>query len=154
MAVGTIQHWIRELQLERHPEGGWYRRIYESKQMPGASRPAMSSIYYLLEGDDFSALHRLKQDEQWHFYAGSPITIHMIDPKGGCSLATLSSDGAFQFTVRAGTLFGASVDGDFALVGCTVAPAFDYADFELPARESLLQQFPQHELLIRRLTRC
>ena len=73
-------YWKKELGLDPHPEGGWYKRVFESEIPWTQNRPAMTSIYYLLEDTDFSALHRLKQDEQWHFYHGSPITIHEIDP--------------------------------------------------------------------------
>lgn len=113
----------------------------------------MTSIYYMLEGSDFSALHRLKQDEQWHFYSGAPLTLHCIAPDGRASTLVLGPDAPFQTTVKAGTFFGATVAGEYALVGCTVAPGFDYADFELPSRETLLQKYPEHDALIRQLTR-
>jgi predicted cupin superfamily sugar epimerase len=117
------------------------------------SRPAMTSIYYLLEGNDVSALHRLKQDEQWHFYCGDPLTLHIIHPDGTASQTTLRAEGPFQTTVKAGHLFGATVEGDYALIGCTVAPGFEYADFELPSRAGLLNDYPEHRNLILRLTR-
>ncbi|VGO21532.1 cupin domain-containing protein [Pontiella sulfatireligans] len=148
----TAQRWINELELERHPEGGWFRRTYTSELSIG-SRPAMTSIHYLLEAGDFSALHRLKQDEQWHFYSGEPLMLHMISPDGALSATKLGPQGPFQATVPAGHLFGASVETAYALVGCTVAPGFDFSDFEMPSRASLLADFPEHELLIRRLTR-
>jgi predicted cupin superfamily sugar epimerase len=153
MASKTAANWIDELTLKRHPEGGWFRRIYESEMRVDGSRPAMTSIYYLLDGSDFSAFHRLKQDEQWHFYAGAPLTVHVIHCDGTSSHTTLSSAGPFQMTVRAGDLFGTTVNGDYALVGCTVAPGFDYAEFELPARGSLLEIYPEHKNLILQLTR-
>lgn len=149
----TAQEWIEELQLARHPEGGRFRRVYESDLKFDGARPAMTSIYYLLEAGDFSALHRLKQDEQWHFYHGSPITIHEIDPSGIYTATTLGHDG-FQHTVKAGTLFGATVEEGYALVGCTVVPGFDFTDFELPSRAELLSDYPQHTEVIMRVTRC
>ena len=152
MKANEAEGWIERLGLEPHPEGGWYRRIYESDLKTEGGRPVMTSIYYLLEGDDFSALHRLKQDEQWNFYAGVPITIHEISAAGEYSSITLG-DGNFQHTVRAGILFGATVAGDFALVGCTVVPGFDFADFELPPRTQLLKELPEYAELIERLTR-
>ncbi len=148
----TVPEWIEELQLARHPEGGWFRRVYESELTVDGTRPAMTSIYYLLEGEDFSALHRLKQDEQWHFYQGSPITIHEIDPSGIYVGTTLGA-GGFQHTVRAENLFGATVEEGYALVGCTVAPGFNFADFELPSRAELLSGYPRHAEVIIRLTR-
>lgn len=151
--VKTAQEWIEELRLSRHPEGGWYRRIYTSELQTEGGRPAMSSIHYLLEGSDFSALHRLRQDEQWNFFTGSPITVHRISPDGVASSAQLGPTGPFQTVVPAGEWFGATVDGDYALVGCTVAPAFDFADFELAQCTDLLARFPQHKSLIKQLTR-
>lgn len=148
----SARFWIEKLELEPHPEGGWFRRVHESALMLEGGRPAMTSIYYLLEGHDFSALHRLKQDEQWNFYAGSPITIHEIDTSGD-DLETILGDGRFQHTVPAGHLFGATVDGDYALVGCTVAPGFNFADFEMPSRFQLLEEYPGHAELLSRLTR-
>jgi predicted cupin superfamily sugar epimerase len=153
MADRSAQYWIDRLQLERHPEGGWFRRAYTSPLMVDGHRPALTSIHYLLEGGDFSALHRLKQDEQWHFYTGAPLTLHIIGPEGMSAAQMLGPGGPFQATVSAGDLFGASVSGEYALVGCTVAPGFDYADFELPPRETLLRAYPQHGELILRLTR-
>jgi predicted cupin superfamily sugar epimerase len=144
--------WIEELRLAPHPEGGWFRRVYESGIRLQDGRPAMTSIYYLLQDDDFSALHRLKSDEQWHFYQGSSITIHEIDAAGAYGAITLGP-ACFQHTVKSGILFGATVEVGFALVGCTVAPGFDYADFELPSRARLLEDFPQHRDLILRLSR-
>ena len=149
----AVADWIDDLKLKHHPEGGWYRRIYESELTVNGERPIMTSIYYLLEGSDFSALHRLKQDEQWHFYSGSPLTVHVIRPDGTAAHTTIRSAGPFQMTVRAGELFGATVKGDYALIGCTVVPGFDYSDFELPDRRSLLEAYPEHRRLIRRLTR-
>lgn len=153
MTLKAVEDWIRELELKRHPEGGWFRREYTSELTTPDGRPVLTAIYYLLESSDFSALHRLKQDEQWHFYAGDPLTLHVIHPDGTASETTLSAAGPFQATMKTGHLFGATVEGDFALVGCTVAPGFEYADFELPSRTSLLKDFPEHRNLILRLTR-
>ncbi len=145
----TSNHWKKELGLEPHPEGGWYRRVFESEIKLETGRSAMTSIYYLLEAPDFSALHRLKSDEQWHFYCGDPITIHELDPDGNVT-ATVLGRGSFQHTVKGGNWFGASVDEGYALVGCTVAPGFDFLDFELPSRAQLLAAFPnQYEFIVR-----
>ena len=103
-------------------------------------RAFSTAIYYLLQGKDFSALHRIKQDEVWHFYDGSPLTIHVIDREGNYSTVRVGrSSGAGelpQAVVMAGCLFGATVDvpHSFALAGCTVAPGFDFADFLRAAR--------------------
>lgn len=153
MTFKSAEQWIRELELERHPEGGWFRRVHTSELVTPDHRPVMTSIYYLLEGTDFSALHRLKSDEQWHFYAGDPLTLHSIHPDGTTAETTLSTEGPFQTTVGAGHFFGATVDGDFALVGCTVAPGFRYSEFELAPRSNLLKTYPEHRALIIKLTR-
>lgn len=145
----SSNHWKAELQLEPHPEGGWYRRVYASDLKREDGRPLLTSIYYLLEAPDFSALHRLQSDEQWHFYSGSPITIHELGPEGNL-IETELGNGAFQHTVKAGTLFAATVDEGYALVGCSVAPGFDFAEFEMPNRKELLMEFPnQYEFIVR-----
>jgi len=156
----TARQWIDELKLERHPEGGWFRQCYASDILVTpegfpSPRPLMTVIYYLLESGDFSALHRLRQDEVWHFYAGSPLTVHTIDPAGTYAPVTLGKDGMVQFTVKGGILFGATIDtpDSWALVACTVSPGFDYDDFEMPPRDELLAKYPAHRDLVLRLTR-
>ena len=150
--MNRSNHWKTELRLEPHPEGGWYRRVYESELKQEDGRPLLTSIYYLLEAPDFSALHRLKSDEQWHFYAGSPITIHELDPERGIIEVTLGA-GCFQHTVKAGNLFGATVEAGYALVGCSVVPGFDFADFEMPSRFQCLEEVPDQREWVERLTR-
>ncbi len=167
-AMTTARHWIESLKLIRHPEGGWYRETYRSPEviartaLPsrfGGDRVFSTAIYFLLEGDDFSALHRIKADEVWHFYDGQPLTVHVIDPDGRYTSVRLGRDVAageqLQAVVPAGNLFGATSagPGSFALVGCTVAPGFDFADFEMPGREELCRLYPQHRAVIERLTR-
>jgi predicted cupin superfamily sugar epimerase len=160
--------WIERLQLRRHPEGGYFRETYRAGErvagghLPtrfGGDRALSTAIYFLLEGEDFSALHGLKQDELWHFYAGSSLTIHVIDPKGNHGAMRLGNDVTAgeepQADVPAGWLMGAVVNdpASYALVGCTAAPGFEFADFHLPSREELRARFPQHAELIGRLTR-
>jgi predicted cupin superfamily sugar epimerase len=160
--------WIDRLDLEPHPEGGYYRETYRTEHaipadgLPDrfdAPRNVAALIYFLLPGGSFSALHRIQQDEVWHFYDGAPITLHQIAPDGTYSSVTLSrsiEDGhRLQTVVPAGTWFGATVAGadGYALVGCTTAPAFDFADFELADRTALTRAFPDHASLIERLTR-
>lgn len=162
------QSWIDELNLEAHPEGGYYRETYRAAtHVPAAALPdrfdggrdAAALIYFLLPGDAFSALHRIRQDEVWHFYDGAPLTLHQIAPDGTYTTVTLSravDDGHRLHTVvPAGTWFGATVaeDDSYALMGCTTAPAFDFADFELADRAALAEAHPQHRALIERLTR-
>ncbi len=163
----TADEWIARLRLERHPEGGWFRETYRSPEsiataaLPSRfaiAHPVSTAIYFLLRGSEFSALHRLKADETWHFYDGSPLTLHVIAPDGTLSRLTLGRSNAvcFQAVVPAGHWFGATVDDaspeSFALVGCTVAPGFIFDDFELADRAELVAQYPQHRVLIERLT--
>ena len=107
----------------------------------------------------FSAFHRLRSDELWHFYAGEPLLVQVIDPEGNYSRILLGSDpGAgqvLQTVVRAGCWFASHVAdwNSFAVVGCTVAPGFDFEDFEMGKREELCARYPQHRELIQRLTR-
>lgn len=166
MSHCSAEDWIAGLQLEPHPEGGYFRRVYTAELMlsaaalpeHGASRPVASAIYYLLTADQRSRLHRLKSDELWHFYAGSPLTVHILDNRGEYVTRCLGPDpGArqqFQLPIRAGCWFGATVDEPtgFSLIGCTVAPGFDFADFELADRADLCRQYPQHVECIERLT--
>ncbi len=161
----TADDWIARLNLQRHPEGGWYREVYRSPEIIAAgalpprfaaAHPFSTSIYFLLRSGEFSALHRLHSDEGWHFYRGSPLAVHSIAPDGSLSTVTLSEQGPFQAMVPAGRWFGATIDSTsadaFALVGCTVAPGFMFEDFELGNRAELVARFPQHRALIERLT--
>lgn len=166
MTIGTAAAVIDQLKLVRHPEGGWYRETYRASlclappALPlhfSGERAASTAIYFLLERGEVSALHRIKSDELWHFHAGSTLTLHCIDPAGDYRCRRLGSDLAagetFQAVVPAGCWFGAEVTGSgpYALVGCTVAPGFDFADFELGEPLALCRQFPQHARLIDRL---
>jgi len=113
----------------------------------------------LLEGENFSAFHRLQSDELWHFYLGAPLRVHVIEADGRYSQVRLGSDPeageALQAVVRAGCWFASQIkDGEsFALVGCTVAPGFDFEDFELAKRDRLIEVYPQHRDVISKLTR-
>lgn len=135
----TAKDWIKHLQLEPHPEGGYYKRIYQAQDdvtCGERKRLAYTSIYYLLAGEDYSAWHRIKSDEIWHFYQGSPIIIYMME-NGEVKAQTLGED-QFQFCVPGNTWFAAEVKDktSFSLVGCTVAPGFDFEDFELAANRT------------------
>lgn len=167
-AEATAAALVRSLNLARHPEGGWYRETYRSPltipvaALPdsfGGERSVCTAIYFLLERGDISALHRIKSDELWHFHAGAALTIHVFTPAGECRQIGLGSNiGAgesFQAMVPAGCWFGAEISagGDFSLVGCTVAPGFDFDDFEMAAGEQLARIYPDHGEVIRRLTR-
>ena len=167
------QYWIEKLGLARHPEGGYYREVYRSPEsiaaeaLPGryeGARVLATSIYFLLPGSQVSRLHRLCSDELWHYYAGSALTIHVISRDGEYKRLRLGADFdrdmraedgmRFQATVEKGSWFGATVDDadSYTLVGCTVAPGFEYADFVLGDRDALLGRYPQHREIIERLT--
>jgi predicted cupin superfamily sugar epimerase len=166
--MSGANEWIDGLQLRRHPEGGWFRETYRSGEVVaaaalpprfGGDRAVCTAIYFLLDGEDFSALHRIKSDEMWHFYDGSALTVHVIDHQGDYSTITvgrnLRAGELPQAVVKAGCLFGATVSDSrsYALVGCTLAPGFDFADFEMPGREELCRLYPRHREVIERLTR-
>jgi hypothetical protein len=121
----------------------------------GGDRAFSTAIYFLLPGDQVSALHRIKSDEIWHFYTGTVLTLSIIDGAGNLTDIRLGPRGPFQALVPAGSWYGAEV-GDragWALVGGTVAPGFDFADFELADRAALVRAYPRHRALIERLTR-
>lgn len=162
------QYWIDTLKLQPHPEGGYFRETYRSPlpipqtALPpsfAGDRSASTAIYFLLRGEDFSAFHRIASDEMWHFYAGDPLSVYAIDSDGQSIEIRLGPNPergeVFQFVVPAGCWFGSCLTrpDTFALVGCTVAPGFDFADFEMAERSTLLAEYPQHAALIRRLTR-
>ncbi len=166
--IKTAQHWIDKLNLIAHPEGGYYRETYRAElSIPKEALPShftgarlvSTAIYFLLDGGNFSAFHRLRSDELWHFHSGSPIVVHVIEPDGGSSEILLGSNPdageVLQAVVKAGCWFASRVRDPktFALAGCTVAPGFDFADFELGKRAELLRLYPQHRCLIESLTR-
>jgi len=162
------KHWIEKLRLEPHPEGGYFRQTYRSDVMiarealpPRFSGPraASTAIYFLLEGENFSAFHRLRSDEVWHFYAGSPLVVEVIEATGWRSTILLGDDAdagqTFQAVVPAEYWFASHVADwkGWSLVGCTVAPGFDFADFEMAKQEELVKRYPQHREIITKLTR-
>jgi predicted cupin superfamily sugar epimerase len=163
----NAQEWIDRLELLPHPEGGFYKEIYRAggiisqPNLPmrySGGRAYSTSIYYLLESKDFSSLHRLDSDEQWFHVDGSALTIHSIAPDGTYTQHHIGKDianGEAPFAVVPhGCWFGGTVDApnSFSLVGCVVAPGFDFEDFELARRSELSAQYPQHAGLIDRLT--
>lgn len=161
-------YWIEKFKLIEHPEGGYYREIYRSgEQIPAASLPQRyrgprafsTSIYFLLKGEDFSTFHRLHSDEIWHFYAGGSLTVYSINPHGVLSQILLGDDfengEVFQAVIPQGSWFAAQPNEaqSFSLIGCTVAPGFDFQDFEIGERGALIKLFPQHREIISRFTR-
>ncbi len=161
------QYWIKKLNLLPHPEGGYFRRTYRAdlviprEALPPnftGARAISTAIYFLLNGKNFSAFHRIRSDELWHFYAGSPLFVHVIAETGDYSQIVLGDPEAgevFQAVIKAGCWFASCLKDpqSFALVGCTVAPGFTFEDFELARCSDLTKLFPQHRRLIEQLTR-
>ncbi len=161
-------YWKEKLQLTAHIEGGAFKEVYRSALMLPQSvltsahngpRAASTSIYFLLEYGEFSAFHRIASDELWHFYDGGSLAIYEIDKSGTLIRHLLGRDieaGAhLQVLIKAGSWFASRVENEdgYALCGCTVAPGFDFADFELAGRQQLAALYPQHAALIVSLTR-
>jgi predicted cupin superfamily sugar epimerase len=166
--MSTADELIRQLGLQPHPkEGGFFRETYRASESWPASalppcyqsaRSASTAIYYLLTPTTFSALHRLQSDEIFHFYLGDPIRMLQLEPNGTGRTIVLGPDllagQQVQAIVPRGVWQGSCLEsgGAFALLGCTVAPGFDYADYESGDRQSLLTQYSAHADMIRRLT--
>jgi predicted cupin superfamily sugar epimerase len=166
--MNTKEYWIQKLNLQRHPEGGYFNEVYRSDEeiklehLPSrydGARNHSTSIYFLLTSDEFSAFHRIKSDETWHFYSGQAVKLHLIDKKGNYLSVKLGSnpesEEVFQFTIPLDVWFAASIEepDSYALVGCTVSPGFHFDDFELGIREELIKMFPECEKVIKRFTR-
>jgi len=160
-----IDYWKQMLGLRPHPEGGFYVESYRSEgrhvakggKFP-AERSFATAIYFLVPAGEFSALHRIRSDEVWHFYYGMPLEIVVLD-RGALEVKRLGLDldsgQAPQHVVPRGAWFGASVaaESGYCLVGCTVSPGFDFRDFELARRAELALAYPEHRELIERYTR-
>lgn len=157
--IKTAGFWIEKLQLLKHPEGGWFKEIYRSDEVIPASalptgfsgsRSISTSIYYLLEGEDFSSFHRIKSDELWHYYTGTSA-IEIISIEEAKIRKQILGDKPhenqwFQVVVPKDTWFAARLinQNGYALAGCTVSPGFHYDDFEM-ANQKLIGQFPELE---------
>lgn len=164
----TAQELIDLLHLQPHPkEGGFFRETYRAAELIkaaalpghyGADRCPGTAIYYLLTPHTFSALHRLASDEIFHFYLGDPVTMLQLEEGGlGRTLTlgpNLPAGQQVQVVVPRGIWQGSFLQpgGSFALLGCTVAPGFEYADYETGNRAQLCAQYPAFADLIKRLT--
>ncbi|MCK6612335.1 MAG: cupin domain-containing protein [Bacteroidia bacterium] len=159
--------YIRHLNLSEHVEGGAFAEDFRSNtKLPHAALPpgfggdrALSThIYFLLKHGQFSAFHRIAAEEHWHFYDGQTLCVYVIQHNGELSCIrlgrNLSAGEVLHAVIPAGAWFGSrcEVENGFSLVGCTVAPGFDFADFELANRENLTRQFPVHKKIIQELT--
>lgn len=158
---------IELLGLKPHPEGGYYRETYRADEsIPSEALPERyrgmrslsTAIYYLLTPETFSSIHRLKSDEIFHFYLGDPVLMLLLFPDGTSKRVTLGNDimkGHLpQLVVPRNTWMGGMLidRGKFALLGTTVAPGFEFEDFELGNREKLIRKYPHEKELILSLT--
>ncbi|SCS26097.1 cupin domain-containing protein [Staphylococcus caeli] len=143
-----IENWITQLQLQPHPEGGYYKEIIKGNAQGQGTRAAYSSIYFLLTFDNISHFHRIDADEIWYYHAGDSLTVHMIGPEGQYSQVTIGQNieagDVLQYVVPKGTIFASSVEGenDYALVGCMCQPGFEFEHFELMSQSWLNEQYP------------
>lgn len=154
--------------MQQHPEGGWFKETYRSKEvilkehLPerfSGMRSFSTGIYFLLEGEQFSGFHRIKSDEMWHFYAGQALNVYIINENGELEVVAIGPNidkgERFQYVVKAGCWFASrpASPETFSLVGCTVAPGFDFEDFELARAAELEKEFPKHKTIINKLCR-
>lgn len=146
----AIDSLVDTLRLRPHPEGGFYREMYRSetivKELNQVEKSAFTSIYYLLSGKDFSSWHRIKSDEAWYFHVGCDVAIYFFDHNKLLQTVQLGLESNhFQTIIPANTWFAAKPvhSTSFCLVSCAVAPGFDFNDFEIGERESLLKEFGQ-----------
>lgn len=160
------QKYIKQLQLKKHPEGGYYKEVYRSgelilpEHLPKrykSTRNFSTSIYFLLEGKQFSTFHLLQSDELWHFYDGSALLLYIINQKGELAIKKLGRDEdcELQLTIEKQNWFAAEVEdkNSFTLFGCTVSPGFEFDDFEMGKRRELIKKFSHHKNLIKWLTK-
>ncbi|MEI8058585.1 MAG: cupin domain-containing protein [Ferruginibacter sp.] len=164
----TTQQLISLYHLQPHPEGGWYKETYKSEQLIPANalpesfsgeRAFSTAIYFLLEKGNFSAFHRIKSDECWHFYSGDPLLIYILMQDGSLQIIELGNNitagQVFQFVVPANCWFASkpAPSSAFSFVGCTVAPGFDFTDFEMADATVLAAEFSAHAKIIHELCR-
>jgi len=162
------RYWIEKLGLERHPEGGYFRETYRTNSMIDKSclpeafagdRHLATSIFYLLDKEEYSVFHKLHGDEIWHYYTGSPLILYMLSANGSLDIVCLGTDiehGEYpQVTIKNNTWFAAELKDktSFGLYGCTTSPGFEYEDFEMADRQTLLEKYPQHKKILNRFTK-
>lgn len=150
----NVEYWVEKLNLERHPEGGFFYQTYVAEKQLD-SRAVMSSIYFLLSNGDYSAFHILDADETWYYHYGEPVVVVAIDLEGNIHHYYLGSDiennEVFQITIPKGWIFASYCDGEYGIVGCAVSPAFEYEGFTLLTKEELMKLYPQHEIIYDKL---
>lgn len=164
--MNQVDHWINHLGLLPHPEGGFYKETYRSDEvimsdhMPeryAGNRNFSTAIYFLLRSHDRSVFHKIKSDELWHFYQGSTLLIYVLTERGlkihrlG---ANIEAGDSLQVLIPGNSWFGAQVEKpeSYTLCGCTVAPGFDFQDFEIASRDFLLATYPEQSQIIIQLS--
>ena len=157
----TSKELIQTLSLQPHPEGGYFRETYRSAETlttaQGKVRNVSTAIFYLLENKNKSVFHKIKSDELWFFHQGQPLELVSIE-NGKLNKLILGNDVSRgevpQVRIPANTWFAAKIKGDIghSLVSCTVAPGFDFSDFELAQRHDLIKQHPDLEDVINEFT--
>jgi predicted cupin superfamily sugar epimerase len=165
--MSHASYYIEKLGLTKHVEGGAFKETYRSQLLISkhilpstfnGDRNASTLIYFLLEHGQFSAFHKIASDEGWHFYDGQPLTVYEIEPSSNLIThklgRNLEAGETFQCVIKAGSWFGSrcEVENGYSLVGCSVSPGFDFADFELANRAALSNQFPKYQQLIAEMT--
>ena len=156
--------WIKKLNLDEHPEGGYFKNTYKSDKRIELSeyngiRSACTAIYYLLTGNQFSSFHIMKSDEIWHFYSGSSLWLYIIGSNGRLKKVALGPNfdkgERFQAVVKSGCWLAVSINKkySYSLVGCTVSPGFDYKDWKIGSRKRLTEMYPKHRKIIEKFTR-
>ncbi len=165
--MSNVKEIIKKLNLRPHPEGGNFREIYRSKQIIKTSslpsryhknRSISTAIYFLLAKGQVSRFHKLKSDEIWHFYKGSSLILHLLKDSKYRQVIVgndIAKNVMPQYVIKAGTWFASEVKNkkSYSLIGCTVAPGFDFSDFKLAKRSELLKKFPQYQKIIYRFTK-
>jgi len=166
--MSIVKLLIQKYNLEPHPEGGWYKQTYKCNEqiaadaLPerfGAIRVFSTAIYFLLEKGNFSTFHRIKSDECWHFYAGDPLLVFIIDQSGELRIISLGKDlekgQSFQYVVPANCWFASqpATGSEYCFVGCTVSPGFEFEDLELANATELSAIYPKHKKIIEQLCR-
>ena len=165
--MSRVQELIDRLGLAPHPERGYYVETYRASltvsDLPpphSGARAASTAIYFLVTREQPTTyLHRLLSDEMFHFYEGGPLDVLMLGPTGPGELRRLGTNVAAgerpQILIPAGTWFAAELadTASHCLIGCTVAPGFEFADFELAAGPELAGRYPAHAARIARMTR-
>lgn len=152
------EYWIEKLNLEPHPEGGFYKELPPSDVwMNEMDRPLYTNIYFLLTEESPSHFHQIASDEIWYFHYGSSLHVHELLDEDTYKETSVGLDiekgDVLQYTVKKGSIFGSSVNegDDYALVSCMVAPGFSFEDFKLFTKNDLRNNYPSHHQIVDKL---